>query len=293
MNGAGHKGTSNGLGGSNRRRPAIARAAEAGDSIALKAFAILECVGRAKGALSLDDITQAMELPKPTVFRILHMLQTTGLLLKEQTTKRYRVGPRLTSFAVDLWRNEALREPWRRALQTLVRRTGESCNLTVLENNEVLYLDRVETNHPLRLHLPTGTRMPLHCTASGKLFLSQMPPEKARALLGKEPYKRYTKKTITTFAELQPELAKTRKTMIGLHDAELYEDSVAVAVPVVDADGNVFAAVATHAPESRVTLKRLNGFLPAMRRAARAISATMPPRPQALHNHHLHSPFPR
>ncbi len=251
------------------------RAVESSDSIALRAFAILEHVGRAPSALSLDDITHAMALPKPTVFRILNMLQAAGLLLKEQATKRYTIGPRLASFAVDLWRNDALRAPWRAVLETLVQEIGESCNLTVLENNEVLYLDRVETTHPLRLHLETGTRVPLYCTASGKLFLSQMPPEQARQLLGPEPYKRYTKTTVTTFAELEPELAKVRKTLVGLHDAELFDDSVAIAVPVMDARGKVFAAVAAHAPTSRVSLKGLQDFLPAMRHASQALSATM------------------
>lgn len=209
----------------------------ASDSIALRAFAILEHVAQASAPKSLDDITQSMALPKATAFRILQMLQSAGLLLREQNSKRYTVGPRLLSFAVELWRNEALRSPWRRSLEQVVEETGESCNLTLLENNEVLYLDRVESEHPLRLHLEAGTRVPLHCTASGKLFLSQMPLEKARELLGPEPYKRYTSTTITSFAKLQPELELTRRLMVGVHDAELFTDSVAIAVPVLDSSG--------------------------------------------------------
>lgn len=251
----------------------------ASDSIALRAFAILEHVAQASAPKSLDDITQSMALPKATAFRILQMLQSAGLLLREQNSKRYTVGPRLLSFAVELWRNEALRSPWRRSLEQVVEETGESCNLTLLENNEVLYLDRVESEHPLRLHLEAGTRVPLHCTASGKLFLSQMPLEKARELLGPEPYKRYTSTTITSFAKLQPELELTRRLMVGVHDAELFTDSVAIAVPVLDSSGRVFAAVAVHAPSSRVNLNKLQEFLPALRRAAAAISATMAPRP--------------
>lgn len=252
----------------------------ASDSIALRAFAILEYLAHASVPMSLDDITHAMGLPKATVFRILQMLQSAGLLLREQNSKRYTVGPRLLSFAVELWRNEALRSPWRRALEQAVEETGESCNLTLLENNEVLYLDRVETRQPLRLHLEVGTRVPLHCTASGKLFLSQMASEKARELLGPEPYKRYTRTTITSFAALQPELERSRRTMVGVHDGELFADSVAIAVPVLDASGRVFAAVAAHAPSSRVDLQGMQNFLPALRRAAAAISATMTPRPE-------------
>lgn len=237
--------------------PSAAPAAAGADSIAVRAFSILEHVARARVSQSLDDITQAMRLPKPTVFRILNMLHATGLLLKEPATRRYSAGPRLTAFAIDLWHNRSLREPWRQALEYAVDKTGESCNLTMLENGRVLYLDRVETSHPLRLHLESGTRVPLHCTASGKLFLSQMPTDKAQALLGPEPYARFTAKTITTFAELEPELDAVRRSLLATHDSEYFADSAAIAVPIVDTEGRVFAAVACHAPSSRMVLKKM------------------------------------
>jgi IclR family acetate operon transcriptional repressor len=251
--------------------------AEAGESIALRAFAVLEQVVAAPTAMSLDDITQAMELPKPTVFRILNMLHTANLLRREQIGKRYTVGPRLTAFAADLWRNASLRNQWHRALEIAVKETGESCNLTLLEGNEVLYLDRVETSHPLRMHLESGIRVPLHCTASGKLLLSGMPVAKVKLLLGEEPYKAYTKATITSFAALEAELKKVRKSQVGTHDGELFADSVAIAVPVADARGRIYAAVALHAPSSRVSLKSTMRFLPSLRRAAESISSTMLP----------------
>lgn len=246
------------------------------DSIALRAFAILEHVTRAPVPQSLDDVTLALGLPRPTVFRILQMLHGSGLLLRDHGTKRYSAGPRLMAFAVDLWRSRALRAPWRRALEAAVATTGESCNLTVLQDDQVLYLDRVETSHPLRLHLETGTRVPLHCTASGKLFLSQMPPEQARALLGPEPYAAHTRHTLTRFEQLEPELQRVRQTRVGTHDGEYFADSVAVAVPVLDGTGKVFAAVAVHAPASRMTLHRmLIECLEPLREAARVIEATL------------------
>ena len=248
---------------------------EAGESIALRAFAILEQVAAAPTAMSLDEITHAMALPKPTVFRILSMLHKVSLLRREPIGKRYAVGPRLTAFAVDLWRNASLRNQWRRALEVAVNETGESCNLTLLDGNEVLYLDRVETSQPLRMHLPSGTRVPLHCSASGKVLLSKMPIERVKLLLGEEPYKAYTKATISSFVELEKELKKVRKTEVGTHDGELFADSVAIAVPVTDTRGNIYAAVALHAPSSRGTLKSTMRFLPSLRRAAESISSTL------------------
>ena len=225
--------------------------------------------------LSLDDVTSHLGLPKPTVFRILNLLKDAELLRRDAASKRFTAGPRLTAFAADLWRNASLRVQWRRALEIAVGEIGESCNLTLLENDRVLYIDRVETSHPLRLHLEVGTRVPLHCTASGKLFLSQMPPEQAKALAGREPYERFTPNTITRWKALEKELANTRRTGIGLHDSELFADSVAVAVPIMDRSGRCFAAVAMHAPSSRLSIRGAMKFLPALQKAADAIASTM------------------
>jgi DNA-binding IclR family transcriptional regulator len=251
--------------------------AGATESIALRAFAALEHIAVAPGPLSLDEFTSSLQLPKPTVYRILALLKDAGLLRREQATKRYTIGPRLTAFAVDLWRSETLRAQWHRALEDAVAETGESCNLTLLEGNRVLYLDRVETRQPLRLHLETGTRVPLHCTASGKLFLAGMSAADARRLLGDEPYERFTNRTITAFEPLQAELRKVGRSGIGTHDCELFDDSVAIAVPVLGPGGAIFAAVAVHAPSSRESIKSSLRFVAALQRAATAIAATLSP----------------
>lgn len=250
---------------------------ETNTSIALRAFAMLEAIVNAPGPMSLDELTSELKLPKPTVFRIVTMLKEADLLLRESAGKRYVAGPRLLSFGVDMWRSNTLRVQWHRALEDAVAECGECCNLTLLEGNQVLYIDRVETSHPLRLHLDPGTRVPLHCTASGKLFLSQMSPEDAKRTLGDEPYERFTSKTIVSFGKLQLELEKVRKTGVGTHDSELFNDSVAIAVPVLGRKGEIVAAVAMHAPSSRASIDTCLGFIDSLRKAASTISSTMSP----------------
>jgi DNA-binding IclR family transcriptional regulator len=172
-----------------------------------------------------------------------------------------------------------LRVQWHRALEEAVEEIGESCNLTILEGDKVLYLDRVETRRPLRLHLEPGTRVPLHCTASGKLFLCQMGREQVRRLLGAEPLESHTDKTITRYADLFEDLARVLGTQVGTHDCELFDDSVAIAVPIADAAGYIYAAVAVHAPSSRESIESCMRYLPALRKAAARIAATMTPPP--------------
>ncbi len=117
--------------------------------------------------------------------------------------------------------------------------------------------------------------MPLHCTASGKLFLSQLSESQAATLLGPGPYRRYTENTIVDPAALQKELRRIRSESIGTDVGEFLEGSVALSVPVTDAQGRVCATVAVHGPAPRVTLRRAMEFLPALRRAAVAMAGTM------------------
>jgi len=244
------------------------------ESTALRAFSVLDYVVRANGPASLDEVTRGCSLPKPTVFRILEMLQEANLLQREPVSKRYTVGPRLASFALDVLQRSDLHAQYQSILQNLVNETGETCNLTVIEGIDVFYLHRVETSLPLRLSLKPGTRVPLHCTASGKLFLSQLPPRQVSRLLGLAPLKRYTDNTITDRETLDKELKKTRETKVGTYDSEYFDDSVAIAVPVGDQNG---IAVALHAPSSRLSIDTCMAHLPALRRAAAAIAAVLIP----------------
>jgi DNA-binding IclR family transcriptional regulator len=245
------------------------------DSSTLKAFGLLELVARAEGPLSLDELTQQCNLPKPTVYRILGTLQRGGLVQREPVAKRYCVGARLSKLALEVMLHSPLRARRHAVLQQLVEEVGETCNFTMQDGNEVVYLDRVETSSPVRLLMEAGSRVPLHCTASGKLFLSQLPEHKIVALLGPGPYRRYTERTITEVAALQKELRRTRAEGIGSDVGEYLEGSVCLAVPVTDARDRVCATVAVHGPAPRLSLKKAMDFLPALRRAATAMGATM------------------
>jgi len=246
------------------------------DSSTLKAFGLLELVARAEGPLSLDELTQQCNLPKPTVYRILGTLQRGGLVQREPVAKRYCIGARLSQLALEVMLRSPQRARRHAILQQLVDEVGETCNFTMQDGSEVVYLDRVETSSPVRLLMEAGSRVPLHCTASGKLFLSELAEGKVAALLGPGPYRRYTGRTITEAGALQKELRRIRSEGIGTDVGEYLEGSVCLAVPVTDARERVCATVAVHGPAPRLSLKKAMDFLPALRRAAAAMGATMP-----------------
>jgi IclR family transcriptional regulator, acetate operon repressor len=188
--------------------------------------------------------------------------------------KRYVVGPRAAAFALDVQMHSPRRGEHRAILARLVETIGETCNLTMLDANEVVYVERVETTANVRLHMKAGSRVPLHCTASGKLLLSALPPKQVRRLLGPAPLRRFTSRTIVDASRVESELQAIRANGFSTDNGEYLVDSVCLAVPVHDPRGRVCAAIAVHGPAPRMTLRKGYGFVPAMREAAAAIGET-------------------
>lgn len=163
----------------------------------------------------------------------------------------------------------------RRAIMSeLVEQIGETCNLTTLVGTEVLYLDRVETRWPLRLALEPGSRVPIHCTASGKLFLAFMADELRTNILASLPLVANTAKTIVDAKALKRDLQRIVRRGYSTDNEEFLAGLVAVAVPVRDRKGVVFAAVATHAPAARMDLRQLTLEIPRLEAAASRLSKT-------------------
>jgi IclR family transcriptional regulator, acetate operon repressor len=247
------------------------------ESATLRAVALLELIAAADDPPTLEELTRASGLPKPSVYRILQLLIRGELVEREVSAKRYIVGPRIAALSLAVQMRSPLRRERHTILSRLVDEIGETCNFTMLDGNEAVYVDRVETSAIVRLHMKIGSRVPLHCTASGKLFLAHLPSAAMQRLLRSAPLKRYTDRTITGVDALERELAKTRASGVGTDSGEFLDGSVCLAVPVVDPRGRVCAAVAVHGPAPRMTLRKGYTFLPAMRLAAASIAATLVP----------------
>lgn len=243
-------------------------------SATLRAISALEIIVRADRPVSLTEVMAEVDLPKPTVYRILALLEHSGMLLREPDGRRYTVGPRLARFGTEILMNSSVRGSRHAILQRLVDELGETCNFTMLDGSEVVYLDRVETVSPLRMNLQPGSRVPLHCTASGKLFLAMLSRARRAKLLDHLPLQRHTEKTIVDRGKLELELEQIRRRKTSTDNEEYLAGLICVAVPVLSRDGKPCASVAVHAPIARMSLDQALAHLPALRRAAEALTQT-------------------
>ncbi|MFY9314812.1 MAG: IclR family transcriptional regulator [Burkholderiales bacterium] len=240
----------------------------------LRAIGVLESLVAAERPASLADLTAALRLPKPTLYRMLAMLERARLVSREPGSRRYAPGPRLATLGRNVMLNGSLRSSRHAILARLVGEIGETCNYTMLDGDAVVYLDRVEAAWPLRMTLSSGSQVPLHCTASGKLLLALLPKAARTRIAAQVPLTRYTDTTITDPRRLAAEFAAIRARRYATDNEEFHAGLVCVAVPVADASKRVCAAIAVHAPVSRMPLERALEHLPALQRAAAEMAAT-------------------
>lgn len=250
-----------------RARAAEADAATSGSSAerCLRLLAVLAQEGR---ALSLAELGVRLGLPKATTHRLCAQLVEGGYLARDTDEKSFAVGPALRRLAFDTLNHGVVRGLRHEVLAQLVMQIGETCNFTTLDGTQVLYIDRVEAQWPLRLTLDVGSHVPLHCTASGKLFLAHLPVERRDALIAALPLPAMTRRTIATARALKAECERIAKQGWSRDDEEFITGLIAVAVPVRDATGAVRAAIAVHAPTARFSLAQARAALPKLKAAA-------------------------
>jgi len=248
--------------------PDPAAAAGVPSSSAERSLALLALVAAEGRALSLAELSARLALPKASAHRICAQLQEGGWLVRDTDERAFSVGPALRRLALDTLNNGVVRGLRHEVLAGLVAKVGETCNFTTLDGAMVLYLDRVEAPWPWRLTLDVGAHVPLHCTASGKLFLASMPLARRDALIERLRLDALTPSTITSPAALRAECERIAERGWSTDREEFIAGLNAAAVPVVDVQGQTRAAIAIHAPSARMSVDEAIARLPALQAAA-------------------------
>ena len=240
-----------------------------------KALRVLETVAARKRPLAIAEIAAALDMPQPTAHRIVGTLEKLGFVGREPGRRRVVGGARLVTLGLDALKASASNGAPHAVLAALAKKTGESCNLGVIANGHVVYVDRVESHWPLGLRFETGSEVPLHCTAIGKLLLSRLGPAAIDAYVA-TGLTRYTATTITDVRRLKAELERVRRQEYSIDNQEFMSGVVCIAVPVSGPrDGEVCAGLAISAAEARLTLAGIRRFLPDLRAAAGKLSRSL------------------
>ncbi len=249
--------------------------APAGAGSIFKALRILERIVDSSGPVSVAQLATILNYSKPTTHRIATFLEEFGFLEREPGGRRFVESQRLIDLALKVLMAAAQRPNRHGILDWVVEQTGETCNFGIMHRGELVYLDRVEAEWPLGLRFEPGSRVPLHCTAIGKLFLSALSDDSLNSLLRATRLTKYTDSTIVDPASLRAALDQIRETGLSVDNQEFMYGVVCIAVPVFDPSGELRAGLAISAPEARMSAEHALEHAPVLRAAAAKMQDAM------------------
>ncbi len=242
------------------------------------AIRILATLGE-HGNLSVTEICRQLDLPKSSAHNILETLNGEGVVSKNSETNKYSLGVRLIELGNRAQLHLDLAHVAHPYLVGLNEMTDETVHLTVLDDDEVLYVDCVESKMRYRTYSVIGVRAPLHCTAVGKAIFAFLPRKQQLEIIRKTGLPRSTKNTITDKATMLSELEKTARRGYAIDNMEHEEHVRCVAGPIFNWKEEAFASISLSGPSERNTLKRLSEMGRSVVEATREISMKLGYRP--------------
>ena len=231
---------------------------------------IVEAVSYAAKPVSPLELSQELDIPKPTIHRLIQTLVEEGFVGVD-IGGGIIPGKRVRNLSIELWQQRLFFNERQLILQGLVNHTKESCGIAVPYQMNMLYTNRVQTKLPIQIYLPVGTKSPMWCTATGKLYLSQLSAQKRAKMLQQLSLDKYTNNTFTDINKLNAELDAIAESGIGVDNEEYISGTFSVSVPILDKKSRYVASLFVNAPIIRVTLDELLTHVPRLRIAAQDI----------------------
>ncbi|GAA3724440.1 DNA-binding IclR family transcriptional regulator [Spinactinospora alkalitolerans] len=225
----------------------------------------------ASGPATISELGRRLGVHRTTSLRLLRTLEEERFVRRTEDG-RYRIGPRMATLAHAALEGVDLRAAATGHLRALGAACGHTVHLAALEGDSVVYLDKVESRHAVRMYSRIGASAPLHATGVGKAILAHLSEEERDELLGPPPFGRCTPNTRTTRTELDEDLAAVAERGWALDDFEHEEFIQCVAAPIRDASGRVSAAVSVSAPGMVLDRAGLLALAPDLTATAGAIS---------------------
>lgn len=245
---------------------------------------------RVLGAFSLDrpevgisEIGEELGMHKSTVHRLLATLEVEGFV-RSTDQGRYVLGWRVLELGAAVSAGGEIREKILDTLSHVVRSTGETAHLAVLDGGEVLYVEKVESERTLRMPSSVGRRLPAHVTALGKVLLSGLEESARLKLIYGRELAPLTDRSIVDPDELRKAVAQAGERGYAIDDQEIDDGLICIAAPVTEPGGEISAAISISGPVSRVE-PNLDAFIEVVVEAAAELSRQLGPQAGLLRGH--------
>jgi len=216
----------------------------------VRAIDILNCFEDAE-ELGVTEISNKIKLHKSTTFNIISTLEHCHYLEKNENTGKYRLGIELFRMGTKV--RYDLRKIVVPYLEKLLAEFKETANLVVRDGDYVIYLEKIESPHSMRISTAAGSRLPVNTTAVGKAILSGLPDEELDEIINGIPLVKFTEYTICDQTALLDNIKKVRSSGYAEDFEELEIGLTCVAAPIFNHTGKAFAAISISGPTSRMS----------------------------------------
>ncbi len=242
-------------------------------------LAILNCFSAEQPVLGIANLADELSMSRSTTHRYASTLVALGYLEQDQS-RRYRLAPRVVDVGMSVLDSMSLRGKAREHLRELREQTGRTVSLGILDGNDVRYIDRLRGwrrgQHAVDLNLGVGARVPVHCSAMGKVLLANLPDKQREQTVAKLQLARCGPNSITSKRALRAELEHVREDGLAVGDEELAPGVRTLAAPVFGPEDQVVAAIGMPVPADAFTHAELVEVLgPPLRAAAKRVSAAL------------------
>ena len=236
---------------------------------------ILEAFTVAEPELTIGQIGERTTLPKPTVVRLLSVLAERGYVERIEGAERYRLGVRTLEVGSVFLLSTSLEAEARPIMRGLADATGQTANLGILDHYQVVHIEVVAPDRPVRFWAMIGKREDAYVSGLGKVLLAALPEDEREEYL-RQPHPAVTPTTITDAAQLRDELVLTAERGYAIDNEESNAGVLCIAAPIRNGKGEIEAAVSISGPRAEFDADgQMERFIALVRDAASQISARL------------------
>lgn len=237
-----------------------------------RALTLLERLSESAAGMHLTDLSYQLGMPAATVHRLLSTFEELDFVEQDPDEGSWFIGLKAFTVGNAFLKRRDFVASARPHMHALVEECGETVNLGVIDDGEVVFISQVESQEVMRMIVRLGSRSPIHASGVGKAMLANMPEQRVTRILQQRGLARYTDHTIDNPAMLRDELEQVRQQGYALDDEEHAVGLRCVAAPIFDENGQALAAISLSGPKARIVDSRLGEMGNAVRQTAAEVT---------------------
>lgn len=219
----------------------------------IKAIKVIEFIANSENEVGATEISRGLDYGVSATYHLLNTLKECNIIEQNKKTKKFKLGLKLWQIGMLAYEQNRLSDILKPFLRKLKELTGETANLTIMDNYQIVYIAQEESDKLVKMFTKTGATAPLHCTAAGKVLLAYRPEQVQDSVLDKIELTKYTGNTIVSREELIKELKEIRENGYGFDNEERELGVSCIGAPVFDLNDEAIACITISGPTSRFT----------------------------------------